>query len=251
MVMLVFTLPGYEYVFKVIRDRFAYPKRNTRRDVIDRYHMVFVHDRVGRLVEAQEFEDLEFRADRFREEVLQELVSHAATTVQARDRTVTLRHVYIERKVTPLNLYLREADEQDALDVVRDYGDAVKELAAANIFPGDLLEKNFGVTRHGRVVFYDYDELCLMTECTFRSIPAPREPEDDLAAEPWFPVGENDIFPEEFARFLSMSRRLQEEFTRRHPELFDPGFWSDIQARLRAGEIMDVFPYPREKRLVV
>ena len=251
MVMIVFTLPGYEYVFKVIRDRFAYPKRNTRRDVIDRYHMVFVHDRVGRLVEAQEFEHLEFRQDRFRDEVLEELLAQAATTVSVHDRTVTLRHVYVERKVTPLNLYLREAGEREALEVVRDYGEAVKELAAANIFPGDLLEKNFGVTRHGRVVFYDYDELCLMTECVFRSIPPPREPEDDLAAEPWFPVGENDIFPEEFARFLSMSRRLQEEFTRRHPELFDPGFWSDIQARLQAGEIMDVYPYPQEKRLIV
>ncbi len=251
MVMIVFTLPGYEYVFKVIRDRFAYPKRNTRRDVMERYHMVFVHDRVGRLVEAQEFEYLEFRAGRFREEVLEELLSQAATTVSVRDQTVTMRHVYVERKVTPLNLYLREAGEQDALEVVRDYGDAVKELASANIFPGDLLEKNFGVTRHGRVVFYDYDELCLMTECNFRCIPPPLQPEDDLAAEPWFPVGENDIFPEEFARFLSMSRHLQEEFARRHQELFDPGFWSDIQTRLRAGEIMDVYPYPRKSRLLV
>jgi isocitrate dehydrogenase kinase/phosphatase len=250
MVMLVFTLPGYEYVFKVIRDRFAYPKRNTRRDVMERYHMVFVHDRVGRLVEAQEFEHLELSVDRFREEVLKELLAQAASTVAVHDGVVTLKHVYVERKVTPLNLYLREVDDRDALEVVHDYGEAVKELAAANIFPGDLLEKNFGVTRHGRVVFYDYDELCLLTECNFRSIPAARQPEDELAAEPWFEVGENDIFPEEFSRFLSMSRPLQEEFKRRHSELFDPGFWSDIQERLRAGEIMDVYPYPRTKRLL-
>ena len=250
MVMLVFTLPGYEYVFKVIRDRFAYPKRNTRRDVMERYHMVFVHDRVGRLVEAQEFEHLELRVDRFREEVLRDLLSQAASTVAVHDGIVTLKHAYVERKVTPLNLYLREADDHDALPVVHDYGEAVKELAAANIFPGDLLEKNFGVTRHGRVVFYDYDELCLLTECNFRAIPAARQPEDEMAAEPWFEVGENDIFPEEFSRFLSMSRPLQEEFKRRHSELFDPGFWSDIQERLKAGEIMDVYPYPRTKRLL-
>jgi len=250
MVMLVFTLPGYDYVFKVIRDRFAYPKRNTRRDVMERYHMVFVHDRVGRLVEAQEFEYLTLRTDRFRGQVLEELLAQAAASVSATDQTVTLKHVYVERKVTPLNLYLREAAEREALDVVHDYGEAVKELAAANIFPGDLLEKNFGVTRHGRVVFYDYDELCLMTECNFLRIPAPRQPEDEFAAEPWFQVGENDIFPEEFARFLSMSQPLQEAFRRRHPDLFDPGFWNDIQTRLRAGEIMDVYPYPQAKRLL-
>ncbi len=249
MVMLVFTLPRYDYVFKVIRDRFAYPKTNTREEVIDRYQLVFRHDRVGRLVEAQEFEYLEFRADQFEPDVLHELLARASRTVELRHGTVLVKHVYIERKVTPLNLYLREADEPDALAALHDYGDAVKDLAAANIFPGDLLEKNFGVTRHGRVVFYDYDELCLMTECNFRRLPTARHDEEEMAAEPWFAVGESDIFPEEFAQFLGMSNAQQEMFKRHHPELFDPAFWLDIQERLQEGEIMDVFPYPRAKRL--
>jgi isocitrate dehydrogenase kinase/phosphatase len=249
MVMLVFTLPDYDYVFKVIRDRFAYPKTNTREEVIDRYQLVFRHDRVGRLVEAQEYAYLEFRADRFEPEVLQELLDNASRTVALRDGTVLVKHVYVERKVTPLNLYLREAAEPEVHTVLHDYGDAVKELASANIFPGDLLEKNFGVTRHGRVVFYDYDELCLMTECNFRRLPAPRGDEDEMAAEPWFAVGESDIFPEEFARFLGMSNPQQETFKRHHPELFDPAFWLDIQERIMEGEILDVYPYPREKRL--
>jgi len=249
MVMQVFTLPSYDYVFKVIRDRFAYPKTNTREEVIDRYRLVFRHDRVGRLVEAQEFEYLEFRADRFVPEVLEKLLAEASRTVELRDGTVLVKHVYVERKVTPLNLYLREADERHANAALRDYGDAVKDLAAANIFPGDLLEKNFGVTRHGRVVFYDYDELCLMTECNFRRLPEARADEDEMAAEPWFAVGESDIFPEEFAQFLGMSNSQQEMFKRHHPELFDPSFWLDMQERLQEGEIMDVFPYPRAKRL--
>lgn len=249
MVMHVFTLPSYDYVFKVIRDRFAYPKTNTREEVIDRYQLVFRHDRVGRLVEAQEFEYLEFRADRFEPGVLAELLADASRTVELRNGRVLVKHVYVERKVTPLNLYLREADEADVHEVLHDYGDAVKDLAAANIFPGDLLEKNFGVTRHGRVVFYDYDELCLMTECNFRRLPEARGDEDEMAAEPWFAVGESDIFPEEFAQFLGMSNRQQETFKRHHPELFDPSFWRDIQERLQEGEIMDVFPYPRAKRL--
>ena len=249
MVMMVFTLPSYDYVFKVIRDHFAYPKTNTREEVMDRYQLVFRHDRVGRLVEAQEFEYLEFHADRFEPEVLDELLVNASRTVELRHGKVLVRHVYVERKVTPLNLYLREVDDGRAHAVLHDYGDAVKDLAAANIFPGDLLEKNFGVTRHGRVVFYDYDELCLMTECNFRRLPAARGDEDEMAAEPWFAVGEGDIFPEEFAQFLGMSNPQQELFKRHHPELFDPSFWCDIQERLQEGEIMDVFPYPRAKRL--
>jgi isocitrate dehydrogenase kinase/phosphatase len=249
MVMLVFTLPFYSVVFKVIRDRFAYPKKNTRRDVMERYRLVFRHDRVGRLVEAQEFEHLEFRAEQFQDDLLKELLREAGSTVSLRDGAVVIRHVYVERRVTPLNVYLREATEDEALEAVRDYGDAVKELAAANIFPGDFLLKNFGVTRHGRVVFYDYDELGLTTDCRFRSIPTARSPDDELCEEPWFTVGEHDVFPEEFRRFLGLPEPLRAGFERHHADLFEVGFWRDVQARLRAGEIMDVYPYPRSRRL--
>jgi isocitrate dehydrogenase kinase/phosphatase len=249
MVMIVFTLPFYGLVFKVIRDRFGHPKRTTRQEVLDRYRLVFRHDRVGRLVEAQEFEYLELRADQFQEQLLEELLREAASTVSVRDGKAVIRHLYVERRVTPLNLYLEHATEQEARDAVRDYGDAVKELAAANIFPGDFLLKNFGVTRNRRVVFYDYDELCLTTDCRFREIPPPRVPEDELAAEPWFSVAENDVFPEEFGKFLGLSAPLRQTFDRHHAELFDPGWWRDVQRRLRAGEIMTVYPYPRGRRL--
>jgi isocitrate dehydrogenase kinase/phosphatase len=249
MVMIVFTLPSYHVVFKVIRDHFMPPKKNTRQEVMERYRLVFSHDRAGRLVEAQEFEHLEFRADQFREELLEELRGRAASSVIVRDGAVVIKHMYVERKVTPLNLFLKQAPIEEAHDVVLDYGEAVKELAAVNIFPGDLLEKNFGVTRHGRVVFYDYDELCLTTDCNFREIPPARSLEEELSDEPPFAIGENDVFPEEFARFLSLGGQLREEFVRRHAELFNPGFWRDLQSRLWAGEIIDVYPYPQSKRL--
>jgi isocitrate dehydrogenase kinase/phosphatase len=249
MVMIVFTLPSYHVVFKVIRDHFMPPKKNTRREVMERYRLVFGHDRAGRLVEAQEFEHLEFRADRFRKDLLDELRQRAASSVIVRDGAVVIKHLYVERKVTPLNLFLRQATDEEALEVVLDFGEAVKELAAVNIFPGDLLEKNFGVTRHGRVVFYDYDELCLTTDCNFREIPPARSFEEELSDEPPFAIGENDVFPEEFARFLSLGGRLREEFVRHHADLFRPAFWCDLQARLWAGEILDVYPYPRSRRL--
>jgi isocitrate dehydrogenase kinase/phosphatase len=249
MVMVVFTLPFYDVVFKVIRDEFAYPKTITRHHVMERYRLVFKHDRVGRLVDAQEFEHLKFRKDRFSNELLRELTTVASQTVSIEGNDVVIKHLYTERKLTPLNLYIRNAVERSAEEAVVDYGNATKELAAANIFPGDFLLKNFGVTRHGRVVFYDYDELCLVTDCNFRRLPAARRPEQDLAAEPWFAVGEHDVFPEEFERFLELDGELREAFCRHHRDLFTIEFWRGQQEHHRAGEIMDFFPYPTGKRL--
>jgi isocitrate dehydrogenase kinase/phosphatase len=162
---------------------------------------------------------------------------------------VVVRHLYTERRVTPLNLFLRDADEQSAREAVVDYGNAIKDLAAADIFTGDMLAKNFGVTRNGRVICYDYDELCLLSECHFRRIPPPASWEDELAAEPWFHVGEQDVFPEEFGAFLVPPGRLRDTFLEVHRDLLDPGFWQNVQQRLASGEVVDVFPYRREVRL--
>jgi isocitrate dehydrogenase kinase/phosphatase len=249
MVMLVFTLRGFDMVFKVIRDRFAPPKDTSHASVMERYRLVFKHDRVGRLIDAHEFEHLTFARDRFSGELLDELLSEAAQTVEANRDEVVVHHLYVERKVTPLNLYLRQSDPASAVRAVIDYGNAIKELAAANIFPGDFLLKNFGVTRHGRVVFYDYDELCLLEQCRFRRLPPARVPEDELAAEPWFGVGEDDVFPEEFRRFLGMDGVLRATFEQHHSDLFTVEFWKALQRRHRAGDLVDVFPYPPADRL--
>src|SRR6185503_2509662 len=112
--------------------------------------------------------------------------------------------LYTERRMTPLNLYLREVDSRHAQDAIVDYGEAIKDLARTNIFPGDMLLKNFGVTRHRRVIFYDYDELCLLTTCHFRDLPAARDDLEETGAEPWYYVGPHDIFPEEFLTFLGL-----------------------------------------------
>jgi isocitrate dehydrogenase kinase/phosphatase len=249
MVMLVFGLPGYDQVFKVIRDHFAYPKSVTRTQVRQRYELVFRHDRVGRLVDAQEFEQLRFRRDRFSPELLEELLAECGSSVEDDGGALTFGHLYTERRVTPLNLYLRDADRESGRRAVLDYGRAIKELATANIFPGDFLLKNFGVTRHGRVVFYDYDELCRLSDCRFRELPAARHDEDEFSAEPWFSVGENDIFPEEFSRFLGLPKALRSSFETHHGDLFGVGFWKDLQELHRAGEMPDIFPYPARRRL--
>jgi isocitrate dehydrogenase kinase/phosphatase len=249
MVMLVFTIPSYDMVFKVIRDRFPEPKSTTAREVRRRYRIVFERDRVGRLVEAQEFEHLKFARDRFAPELLEELLKEASGTVRIDGQHVVIDHLYTERKVHPLNLYLRQVPPETARQAVIDYGRAIKELAAANIFPGDFLLKNFGVTRHGRVVFYDYDELCLLSECNFRRMPPPRTPEDELAAEPWFTVAPNDVFPEEFRHFLGFPDELLRTFEHHHSELFDAEYWRSFQKRHEAGEILDFYPYANHKRL--
>jgi isocitrate dehydrogenase kinase/phosphatase len=248
MVMTVFTLPSYDVVFKIIKDRFAYPKTTTRQDVMDKYQLVFKHDRAGRLVDAQEFEHLRFDRDRFSNELLEELLDAAAGSVTVEGSSVVIKHLYTERRMTPLNLYLREADPAAAGDAVLDYGQAVKDLAATNIFPGDMLLKNFGVTRHGRVVFYDYDELGLLDRCNFRDVPPTDDVYQEMGAEPWFYVGENDIFPEEFIRFLGLPAYLREAFLNAHGDLLTAAYWRQTQERHAAGEVIDLFPYKHSKR---
>ncbi len=249
LVMAVFALPTLNVVFKLIRDRFGPPKQTTRQQVMEKYHLVFVRDRVGRLADAQEFEGLEFRRDRFAPGLLEELVAECGATVKVEGDRVTFRHLYTERQVTPLNLYLRQAEPARALEAVLDFGQAIRDLAAANIFTGDMLLKNFGVTRHGRVIFYDYDELCLLTECTFRAIPAARHEDDELSAEPWFSVGEHDIFPEEFRAFLTLPGVLGEAFSAAHGELLTVDFWRRMQDLAALGEVVDFFPYKPSRRL--
>jgi isocitrate dehydrogenase kinase/phosphatase len=248
MVMIVFDLRSHDYVFKVIRDRFAAPKKNTRADVLGRYRLVFQHDRAGRLIEAQEFEHLTFEKSRFTPELLDELTRAAARTVEVVGEEVHIHHLYVERRVRPLNLFLREVDAERAERAVLDFGQAIRDLATTNIFPGDLLQKNFGVTRHGRVTFYDYDELSLVTECEFRDLPAPRSGEEELAAEPWYFVGEHDVFPEEFVNFLGLPRALRERFLAAHGEVLTAGYWRTLQERHRSGEVLHVLPYPPERR---
>jgi isocitrate dehydrogenase kinase/phosphatase len=249
MVMLVFTLNSYDLVFKVIRDRFLEPKASNRQDVIDRYQLVFKHDRAGRLIDAQEFEYLRFEKSRFHPSLLEELLAGAPGSVSVEGDFVSIRHLYTERRLIPLNIYLREAPVESAREVVLDYGSAIKDLAATNIFPGDILLKNFGVTRHKRVVFYDYDELSLLDSCKFRSIPSAQRFADDFEAEPWFYIGPDDIFPQEFETFLGLQGELRDVFFEAHKDLFEVEFWRTMQARIRSGEIVDIFPYHQNQRL--
>jgi isocitrate dehydrogenase kinase/phosphatase len=249
MVMAVFSLPSFNVVFKIIKDSFGAPKNTTRRAVMAKYQFVFVRDRVGRLADAQEFEHLEFPRHCFPDEVLTYLLKVAASTVRLDGDRVVVRHLYTERRVTPLNLFLRDADGTAARAAVIDYGNAIKDLAAADIFTGDMLAKNFGVSRHGRVICYDYDELCLLSECRFRHLPQATSLEEEFAAEPWFHVGEQDVFPEEFSAFLLPPGLLRETFLQAHGDLLTTDFWQGVQRRLSRGEIVDVFPYPRDARL--
>jgi isocitrate dehydrogenase kinase/phosphatase len=247
--MIVFTMPSYEDVFKVIRDEFDEPKRTSGDEVMAKYRLVFRHDRAGRLIDAQEFEHLRFDRRRFAPDLLEELQRRASRRVTIEGDSVIIRHLYIERRLTPLNLFLKAASPDAAGAAVVDYGKAIKDLASANIFPGDILLKNFGVSRHGRVIFYDYDELCLLTDCVFRDLPAARSDDEVYAAEPQYVVGESDIFPEEFRTFLGLPGDLREIFIGAHADLFEAAAWRAVQERLRAGDFIRIAPYQERRRL--
>jgi isocitrate dehydrogenase kinase/phosphatase len=247
LVMICFTLPSFDVVFKLIRDKFPYQKNILREDVLTKYELVFKHDRAGRLVDAQEFKRIKFPRARFSAALLEELQKEAARTVHFEGDDVIIDHVYIERRMTPLNLYLRSASRDEAEKAVIEYGQAIRDLAVTNIFPGDLLLKNFGVTRHGRVIFYDYDELCLVTDCRFREIPQSQHEEDDMREDAWFYVGESDVFPETFINFLGFDPHLKQVFLDAHAEVLTAEWWRGIQERLREGELLEVLPYHRHR----
>jgi isocitrate dehydrogenase kinase/phosphatase len=249
LVMAVFDLPSYPFVFKIIKDRFPPQKNTSREKVMEKYREVLLHDRVGRLVDFQEYEQLKIPRARMSPGLLEDLLRDAALDVEVRGDAVIVRHVYVERRVTPLDIFLREAEPEAAEAAVLDWGRCIKDLAAANIFPGDVLLKNFGVTRHGRVVFYDYDEVVRLTDCNFRPYPQARHDFEEISSEAWFAVGEGDVFPEELGRFLGLEGRRRKLFLQEHGDLFGVEFWRRLQERHRSGEVVDFFPYREERRL--
>ena len=260
LVMFVFTLPSYPYVFKIIKDVFGKSKEVDHATVRYKYQLVKNVDRVGRMADTLEFSDAALPLARFSKEVIDELHALAPSLIEVDGDDLVIKHVYIERRMVPLNIYLNQAEREgrdDLIDqAVQEYGNAIRELAGANIFPGDMLWKNFGVTRFGRVVFYDYDEIEYMTDCNFRRIPEAPYPEMELSSEPWYSVARNDVFPEEFATFLLVSPRIRDAFKRHHADLLRPEFWQKAQDDIRRGKVRDFFPYPpdlrfgREKNMV-
>jgi len=258
MVMSVFTLPSYPYVFKVIRDYFAPPKEITRKQVEEKYQLVKQHDRVGRMADMLEYSSVVLPLYRFTDELLQDLKNtceNSISFIQNEDgiEQLVLDHVYIERRMIPLNIALEEAEKKGDIEAVeyliKSFGNAIKELSAANIFPGDLLYKNFGVTRLERVVFYDYDEIVYLTDCNFRKIPAPKNNQELMSAEPWYSVAPNDIFPEEFSRFLLGNDLVKKFFMKYHADLLDADYWIQKQENIKQGIFEDVYPYPQKFRM--
>jgi isocitrate dehydrogenase kinase/phosphatase len=266
MVMLVFDLPSFPYVFKVIKDYYPLQKDTTREQIKSKYLLVKQHDRVGRMADTQEYSEVAFPRERFSGELIAEIEKFAPSQLEISDRDgdghieVIIKHVYIERRMIPLNIYLQEAFEVGVAEpaakgqierAVVEYGNAIKDLVAANIFPGDMLWKNFGITRHGKVVFYDYDEIEYITDCNFRRVPEPRNEEDEMSGEVWYSVGPKDVFPETFGPFLLGNDAVRQVFMAHHADLLDAGFWQSHQERIRSGYVHDVFPYEREKRFSV
>ena len=274
MVMLVFDLPSFPYVFKLIKDYYPPQKDTTREKIKGKYLLVKQHDRVGRMADTLEYSEVAFARDRFEDELIEEIRQFAPSQLEIGDRDgdgreeVVIKHLYIERRMIPLNIFLREAfdaglaadtdaDESEAARamgqierVVVEYGNAIKDLVAANIFPGDMLWKNFGVTRNGKVVFYDYDEIEYITDCKFRRVPEARNEEEEMSGEVWYTVGPKDVFPETFGPFLLGNPKVREVFMKHHADLLDAAFWQSHKERIQAGHVYDVFPYEREKRFV-
>jgi len=248
MVMLVFDLPSFPYVFKVIKDFYPHQKDTSRELIKRKYLLVKTHDRVGRMADTLEYSSVAFPRARISEALLAELQHFCPSQIEIDGDSLVIRHLYIERRMIPLNIYLQDAAPEQLKHAVIEYGNAIKDLVAANIFPGDMLWKNFGVTRHGKVVFYDYDEIEYVTDCNFRHVPTPRNEEEEMSGEVWYAVGPKDVFPETFAPFLLGNDAVRAVFMQHHADLLDAAFWQAHKARIMAGHVHDVFPYDASKR---
>lgn len=248
MVMLVFTLPSFPFVFKMIKDKFDPPKTATRDQVKGKYLLVKYHDRVGRMADTLEYSNVAIPIKRIDPLLLKALHNHAASMIEEVGDMLVIKHIYIERRMVPLDKYLANANRAERKHAINEYGHAIRDLAGANIFPGDMLKKNFGVTRHERVVFYDYDEICYITECNFRRIPPPRDFDDVMSDQPWYSVAENDVFPESFGPFFFPFQDDMKLFKKNHAELMDPSWWNHVKQNILSGNQADVFPYPRKRR---
>ncbi|HDR9276619.1 TPA: bifunctional isocitrate dehydrogenase kinase/phosphatase [Burkholderia vietnamiensis] len=251
LVMLVFTLPSFPYVFKIIKDHFPPPKETTRAQIMEKYQLVKRHDRLGRMADTLEYSSVALPVSRLDHALVRELEKEVPSLLEYEDDNLVIEHLYIERRMTPLNLYLQNGSDADIEHGVKEYGNAVKELMKANIFPGDMLYKNFGVTRHGRVVFYDYDEIEYLTDCNVRRVPPPRNEEDELSGEPWYTVGPHDIFPETYGPFLLGDPRVRTVFMKHHADFFDPALWQASKDKLLQGELPDFYPYDTSLRFCV
>ncbi len=266
MVMLVFDQPSFPFVFKVIKDFYPPQKDTTREQIQGKYLLVKQHDRVGRMADTLEYSNVAFPRERFEDELIEEIQKFAPSQIEINIRPdngkqeVVIKHAYIERRMIPLNIYLQESFDVGLQEprakaqmerAVIEYGNAIKDLVAANIFPGDMLWKNFGITRHGKVVFYDYDEIEYITDCNFRKVPAPRNEEDEMSGEIWYHVGPRDVFPETFGPFLLGNPSVREVFMKHHADLLDAGFWQGHKEKINQGHVHDVFPYEADKRFEV
>ena len=251
MVMLVFTLPSFPYVFKLIKDSFPPPKETTRKKIQDKYQLVKRHDRLGRMADTLEYSSVALPLSRLDDALIRELRKEVPSMIEYEGDNLVIEHLYIERRMTPLNLYLQNGSLEDIEHGIKEYGDAIKELIQANIFPGDMLYKNFGVTRHGRVVFYDYDEIEYLTDCNVRKVPQARNEEDEMSGDPWYTVGPHDIFPETYNTFLLGDPRVRDVFMKHHADFFDPALWQKHKELIIKGEIADIFPYERSARFCV
>ncbi|MBI5255069.1 MAG: bifunctional isocitrate dehydrogenase kinase/phosphatase [Burkholderiales bacterium] len=248
MVMLVFDLPSFPYVFKVIKDYYP-PQKDTSRELIkSKYLLVKTHDRVGRMADTLEYTSVAFPRSRISDELVAELKQFCPSQIEELDDALIIKHLYIERRMIPLNIYLQDASREQIEHAVIEYGNAIKDLVAANIFPGDMLWKNFGVTRHGKVVFYDYDEIEYLTDCNFRRVPEPRNEEEEMSGEIWYTVGPKDVFPETFGPFLLGNSAVREVFMKHHADLLEPAYWQGHKDRIKAGHVHDVFPYEAHRR---
>ena len=248
MVMLVFTMPSMPFVFKLIKDRFDPPKTASRQDVKEKYLLVKNHDRVGRLADTLEYSNVAIPLKRIDPSLMQQLQQEAAGSIEIDNDMLVIKHIYIERRMEPLDNYLGQATKAERRWAIRDYGNSIRDLAGANIFPGDMLKKNFGVTRHDRVVFYDYDEICYITECNFRRIPPARDYDDIMSVTPWYSVEENDVFPETFGPFFFANEKDMAMFKQDHAELMTAAWWKKIKEEIESGNLADVFPYRKNRR---
>jgi isocitrate dehydrogenase kinase/phosphatase len=251
-VALGFTFDACSYHLKVIRD---HPTQSYKwgafpgvAAVTEKYRVVHEINRAGSMLDNVMYFKLRLDREMFDVELLREISTEAAASVQVADDGVYLDTLIVQLKIVPMPVYLERASEDEMRAAIASLGHCIRNNAATNIFNKDLDSRNYGVGRYGRVFLFDYDAVEKLTEVKIRTN-LDREPgEDDIPA--WY-FEEGVVFlPEELEHGMQFKNDSARRYFREiNADLMTVRYWQDVQQKLLRGEVPALRMYPASAKL--
>ena len=216
--------------------------------VLEKYSRVHVINRTGSMLDNIIFYRVKLERIWFTNALLEELLNEASECVTLQGNFLFFRHLIVQRRLTPLPVYLETSSQAESEAAVINLGHCIKNNMAANIFNKDLDARNYGVGVFGGVYLFDYDALEKFTEVKIRTNQNQFEGEEEIPE--WFFEDGVVFLPEEIESGLRIpSRSLRRLFREVHGDLLQVGYYERIQDELRVGKVPSVRVYPERYQI--